>query len=32
VESLDVLTNHEDQDVALRLKHGRGQTLLTLMR
>jgi nucleotide-binding universal stress UspA family protein len=32
VESLDVLTNRDDQDVALRLKHGRGQTLLTLIR
>jgi len=27
-----VLTNRDDQDVALRLKHGRGQTLLTLIR
>ena len=32
VESLDVLTNRDDQDVALRLKHGNGQTLLTLIR
>lgn len=32
VESLDVLTNRDDQDIALRLKHGRGQTLLTLIR
>ena len=32
VDSLDVLTNRDDQDVALRLTHGKGQTLLTLLR
>lgn len=32
VESLDVLTNRDAQDVALRLRHGGGQTLLTLVR
>jgi hypothetical protein len=32
VESMDVLTNRDDQDVALRLRHGAGQTILTLIR
>jgi nucleotide-binding universal stress UspA family protein len=32
VDSLDVLTNRDDQDVALRLRHGAGQTILTLIR
>ena len=32
VDSLDVLTNRDAQDVALRLRHGSGQTLLTLIR
>lgn len=32
VERIDVLTNREDQDIALRLRHGAGQTLLTLIR
>ena len=32
VESLDVLTDRDDQDVALRLRHGNGQTILTLIR
>jgi len=32
VDALDVLTNGEGQDVALRLHHGAGQTILTLLR
>jgi len=32
VESLDVMTNGDAQDVALRLRHGTGQTILTLLR
>lgn len=32
VDSLDVLTDRDDQDVALRLRHGDGQTILTLIR
>jgi hypothetical protein len=32
VDSLDVLTNRDDQDIALRLRHGSGQTILTLLR
>lgn len=32
VDSLDVLTNRDDHDVALRLRHGAGQTVLTLLR
>lgn len=32
VEALDVLTNREDQDIALRLRHGTAQTILTLIR
>ena len=32
VHSLNVLTNRDGQDVALRLTHGAGQTILTLLR
>jgi len=32
VDSLDVLTDRDDRDLALRLRHGDGQTILTLMR
>lgn len=32
VEQLDVLTNRDDDDLALRLRHHDGQTLLTLIR
>ena len=32
VDSLDVLTDRDDQDIALRLRHGDGQTILTLIR
>lgn len=32
VDSLDVLTDHDGHDVALRLHHGSGQTILTLLR
>lgn len=32
VDSLDVLTDRDDQDIALRLRHGEGQTILTLIR
>ena len=32
VRSLDVLTNRDDQDIALRLRHGAGQTILSLLR
>jgi nucleotide-binding universal stress UspA family protein len=32
VDSLDVLTDPDDQDIALRLRHGEGQTILTLIR
>jgi hypothetical protein len=32
VEALDVLTDGEGHDVALRLRHGTGQTILTLLR
>jgi nucleotide-binding universal stress UspA family protein len=32
VDSLDVLTDRDDRDLALRLRHGEGQTILTLIR
>jgi nucleotide-binding universal stress UspA family protein len=32
VDSIDVLTDRDDQDIALRLHHGDGQTILTLIR
>jgi hypothetical protein len=32
VETLDILTNGEDQDIALRLRHGTTETILTLIR
>ena len=32
VDSLDVLTDRDDQDIALRIRHGEGQTILTLIR
>ena len=32
VDALDVLTDGEGRDVALRLRHGNGQTILTLLR
>ena len=31
VEAVDVLTNGDDQDVALRFRHGAGQTILTVL-
>ena len=32
VDALDVLTDNDGRDVALRLRHGTGQTILTLLR
>lgn len=32
VDSVDVLTNGDEKDIALRLRHGAGQTILTLLR
>ena len=32
VDSIDVLTDRDDQDIALRLHHGDGQTILTFIR
>jgi nucleotide-binding universal stress UspA family protein len=32
VDAVNILTNGEGQDVALRLRHGEGQTILTLIR